>query len=581
MLAMFLAACSSSDSNTAPPPTVPPVVSLRAVSASTVTECLSLPVNLYVQVLDTLNRPVVGALVSWSVVTGHGAVVSSASGKTDGLGYNTGTYLVGTAVEGATVTATVVGAPAAVTYSVQSVSPCPVRGVVTAGGGQVADVGVTLPTLLQLQVLNDSGPVIGRAVTWNVVSGGGSVVPLGASSDSSGNAFARFTLGSSGTTQSVQAVITGVSTPVVFGETALDPAATPVLVANVPAPAGATYDHDSFVRDGLAFVCDWNMGVRIYDVGNGMASGSPAHPQLISSLITSDDGVPGGPAVHNAWWFHNPVSGENRYLFIGQEGPAVVGSTSSGDIHIVDVSNLAHPVETGFIHIPGAGTHNFWMDEANQILYAAYYNGGVIAVDVSGELSGDMSSRIRTEVMPGGSGNTYVWGVMLANGTLYAADMLSGLWALNPGSLATKGGGNNVPARYTSDLWVDGQYAYTGGWGARAVAGNIINIWSLGANGAPALADSILIPGITTVSDIAVSDDHKRLVATAEGGAGAGLYVFDLVDPAHPVLRGRVLVPQGLHTGELATINGRSYVFAAVDPSAQGMNIYDITNVVQ
>jgi hypothetical protein len=323
------------------------------------------------------------------------------------------------------------------------------------------------------------------------------------------------------------------------------------------------------------------MGVQIYDVGNGMIGGSPSHPQLISSLITSANGVAAGPSVHNAWWFHNPATGENRYLFIGQEGPAVIGSSSSGDIHIVDVSDLTHPSEVGFIHIDGAGTHNFWMDESKQILYAAYYNGGVIAVDVSGELSGDMSSRIVTEVRPGGVGDTYVWGVMLANGTLYAADMVSGLWALDPSTLATRGGGNNVVARYTSDLWIDGQYAYTGGWGTRAVAGNIINIWSLGAAGVPSLADSILIPQITTVSDIAVSDDHKRLVATAEGGPGAGLYVFDLADPAHPVLRGRVFVAQGLHTGELATINGRSYVFTAVDPSAQGMNIYDITNSVQ
>ena len=45
-------------------------------------------------------------------------------------------------------------------------------------------------------------------------------------------------------------------------------------------------------------------------------------------------------------------------------------------------------------HLDGAGTHNFWMDEEAQMLYAAYYNGGVIALDVSGTLSGDLSSRL-------------------------------------------------------------------------------------------------------------------------------------------------------------------------------------------
>jgi hypothetical protein len=70
------------------------------------------------------------------------------------------------------------------------------------------------------------------------------------------------------------------------------------------------------------------------------------------------------------------------------------------------------------------------MDEGRQVLYAAYYNGGVVALDVSGTLSGDLSSRLMSEIRPGGTGNTYTWGVQLANGSLYAIDMLSGLWQL-------------------------------------------------------------------------------------------------------------------------------------------------------
>ena len=79
----------------------------------------------------------------------------------------------------------------------------------------------------------------------------------------------------------------------------------------------------------------------------------------------------------------------------------------------------------------GAGTHNFWVDETRQILYAAYYNGGVVALDISGTLRGDLSSREIARIKPGGTGNTYVWGVMLYNGSLYASDMLSGLWQLS------------------------------------------------------------------------------------------------------------------------------------------------------
>jgi hypothetical protein len=200
-----------------------------------------------------------------------------------------------------------------------------------------------------------------------------------------------------------------------------------IATVNVPRNYGI---HDTYVRDGLVFVFAWNTGVIIYDVGNGMKGGSPAAPAEVSRLITEDNGVCCGPSVHNGWWFHNPVTHENRYLFIGQEGAGVIGSRSSGDIHVVDVSDLNNPHEVAFFHLDGAGTHNFWMDEGRQVLYAAYYNKGVVALDVSGTLTGDLSSRLLSQIRPGGNGKTYTWGVQLANGYLYTSDMLSGLWQL-------------------------------------------------------------------------------------------------------------------------------------------------------
>lgn len=459
----------------------------------------------------------------------------------------------------------------------------PLALAVFSGNQQTAVVSSPLATPLTVTVLDSSqAPVAGVTVSWSVVSGGGHVAPTTSTSDASGRANTVFTLGAELGAQSATAsVATGTVT---FTATAIPFVPPPVrlsLIASVPTPTGATFDHDTFVRDGLAFAFMWNAGVRIYDVGNGMMGGSPAHPVLVSSLITNTDGVPGGAQVHNGWWFHNPVTQENRYLFIGQEGSCgSIGSCSIGDIHIVDVSDLTHPAEVGFIHVPGAGTHNFWMDEANQTLYAAYYNAGVVKIDVSGTLSGDMSSRIVQQVQPGGPGNTYVWGVMLSGGTLYATDMLSGFWALDPTTLATRGGGNNVSERFGSDQWVSGNIAYSGTWGTRLARGDAVKIWGLGENGVPMLADSLIIPNIGTVSDLAVTPDGKALVVTAEGGSGNGLYVYDRSDPLKPVLAGFYSVPVGLHTGEVAVINGRTYVFAARDPNQQEMDIFDITGVV-
>lgn len=182
--------------------------------------------------------------------------------------------------------------------------------------------------------------------------------------------------------------------------------------------------HDTFVRDGYAFVFAWNSGLYIFDVGNGSNGGSPTDPKLVSHTLGF------GGSTHNGWWFWNPTNGEKKYLFIGEEGPGQVGASSSGDIHVVDVSDLAAPVEVGHYHMAGAGTHNFWMDEPAQRLYAAYYNGGVVALDVSGTLSGNLASREIGQVRPGGPGNTYIWGVMLYQGSLYATDMVSGFWQL-------------------------------------------------------------------------------------------------------------------------------------------------------
>ena len=362
------------------------------------------------------------------------------------------------------------------------------------------------------------------------------------------------------------------------------PGPSPSLIASVPIPENYGI-HDTYVRDGVVFVFAWNSGVMIYDIGGAGRGGTPANPVLVSSFVTS------GGEVHNGWWFHNPVSGQNRYLFIGQEGPGIVGSSSSGDIHVVDVSDLAAPVEVAFFHLgdvggKSTGTHNFWLDEQAQLLYAAYYNGGVVALDVSGTLSGDLAAqgRLLANVQPGGPGNTYVWGVQQAEGAVYALDMLSGLWKLSSGTLAPLGGGNNVPERFSSDLWVQNGYAYTGTWGTRGtVPGNAVKIWSVGV-GSPVLVDSIITPGIGTVSDVQVSPSGTLLMFSTEHGINQGIWFYRLTDPARPILISSYLVSSqslGVHTATLAPYNGRLYLFAARDPSGAALLVFDVTALDQ
>ena len=166
--------------------------------------------------------------------------------------------------------------------------------------------------------------------------------------------------------------------------TAFTPA-DPELAAAFSVPA--TYGlHDTYVRDGIAFLSAWNAGVIILDVGNGVVGGAPTAPVEITRFPLDIAGHAVQGHAHNSWWFHNPVTGEARYLFVGQEGPGALGAQSSGDIYVYDVSTLASPQLVSSYTLAGAGTHNFWVDEQSQVLFAAYYNGGVVALDVSGTL---------------------------------------------------------------------------------------------------------------------------------------------------------------------------------------------------
>lgn len=234
-----------------------------------------------------------------------------------------------------------------------------------------------------------------------------------------------------------------------YGFLSIDPAGgTPakLVIVDLSDPAnprevlartmGQPYVHDVFVRDGLLFTALWDAGLTIWDIGGGGRGGTPANPIQLGNVRTA------GGQVHNVWWLNDPVSGSKRFAFVGQEGPGSIGSSASGDIHVVDVSDLTQPREVAFFSVAGAGTHNFDVDEQRGILYAAYYNGGVRALNVRGDLGTcttvqkaadgrcDLGLMGRERARGLTDQGAYVWGVKLLGGALYASDMLNGLWKL-------------------------------------------------------------------------------------------------------------------------------------------------------
>jgi hypothetical protein len=232
---------------------------------------------------------------------------------------------------------------------------------------------------------------------------------------------------------------------------AIDPSPARLVIVDLGDPAsprqvftkeaGRPFVHDTFARSGLLFVALWSDGMEIWDIGGCGAGGSPENPVVLGRVPTVNG------QVHNIWWYHD-ASGSKSFAFVGEEGAGIVGSSSYGDIHVVDVSEPSSAKEVAFYHVDGAGTHNFSVDEANGILYAAYYNGGVRALDIRGDLGACSESQQLTiagnvtrcdlKLMGRELGlglldqnrNVYVWGVQLLNGSVYASDMLNGLWKL-------------------------------------------------------------------------------------------------------------------------------------------------------
>ncbi|MEQ1691796.1 MAG: hypothetical protein ABMA00_10940 [Gemmatimonas sp.] len=210
----------------------------------------------------------------------------------------------------------------------------------------------------------------------------------------------------------------------------------PTTVASIQ--MGTPYIHDVFVRDGLLFTGEWNSGLGIWDIGGGGTGGTVAVPKRISHVATL------GGKVHNMWWYHDPADNSKRYVFVGEEGPGVIGSSSVGDVHVVDISTITAPVEVARYTVSGGGTHNFSVDEASGFLYAAYYNAGVRVLDVRGDLGScvtsqrtadgrcDLTLMGREKAIFSGNGSVYVWGVHWSASGMFASDMLNGLWRISP-----------------------------------------------------------------------------------------------------------------------------------------------------
>ncbi len=205
------------------------------------------------------------------------------------------------------------------------------------------------------------------------------------------------------------------------------------------------YVHDIDVKDGLAYLSYWNDGLIILDIGKGIKGGSPEKPVLVSQLkydlpelyarVDQMYGL-GARGTHTAWRHKN-------YVFIGDEvynskmpsGLKDGNNLTFGRLQVVDVSDIEKPRIVAWYEPTDGGVHNVWVE--GDTLYMGNYQGGARAVDVSGELKGDLlrqGREISWMLTADDQGNrpraTFAWGAVVKDGNIYVPDINTGLWIL-------------------------------------------------------------------------------------------------------------------------------------------------------
>ncbi len=194
--------------------------------------------------------------------------------------------------------------------------------------------------------------------------------------------------------------------------------------------------HDVWVVDGIAYTSNWGDGVVVIDVGGGNRGGSPSNPVEMARFRDI------GGATHAAFPYVSPTG--RFYIFMGDEAgrpgfdgqdPQRVPPAMSGYVHIVDFTDPESPEEVARYEVPEAGSHNLWVEDDK--LYAAFYNGGLRVVDVSGELKGNLYLQGREIARylaydPDGyvANAPFTWGPQPYKGHLFFAEHHSGLWAV-------------------------------------------------------------------------------------------------------------------------------------------------------
>ena len=275
--------------------------------------------SLVVRVTDAFGNPVPGVEVQWTVAGGGSISPTSVLSGTDGKA--AAERVLGNASGTQTTTATAAGiAPVAFSQTAEPANPTSLAQI--SGNGQTGSVGTPLADSLVVRLLDDNGNGIGgKAISWVIGSGGGSVSPSTVITNPNGFAATQWTLGPSAVSNSLNAVYSGVP-PVPF--TASTPASTSLSITGFAPNKPAI---------GEAVTVQWTLG------GTGGGAGTPTGTVTVTGSGTTGCSAPAAFGTSSCTLTFTG-SGTTTIL-VAYPGDAHFLGSSDNETHTVTATNIA------------------------------------------------------------------------------------------------------------------------------------------------------------------------------------------------------------------------------------------------
>ena len=212
--------------------------------------------------------------------------------------------------------------------------------------------------------------------------------------------------------------------------------------------------HDVWIENGIAYSSNWRDGIVAVDIGGSTSNEKESSDIGFNPLLLkAGNGSPANPVQlasfpdfkgrnHSAFPFSSQSTG-NFYIVMGDEIfpnglENLINNKPSqprGGFHFINFSDPENPIEDAAYIVPEAGSHNQWV--YGDVLLAAFYQGGIRILDISGELLGDLYKQDREigyflpqhrdGIIPNAP---MVWGAQPYKDYIFLSDMNSGLYCI-------------------------------------------------------------------------------------------------------------------------------------------------------